>query len=76
MTKSVKIRRSWVEDRPGLIANPISHLRGEGADAVFVQQMAQRADRHLQQLGGPGLIAGGFSQCLDDVGLFKVVEVG
>jgi hypothetical protein len=42
---------------------------------VFVEEMPKRTHLHLQEFGGFGLIAGGFSEGFDDVGLFEVVEV-
>ena len=39
----------------------IPHLRGEVSDVVFVEQVSERADLHLKQIGGAGLIAGGLS---------------
>src|SRR5436190_23806733 len=52
-----------------------AHLRGEAANTVFIEEVTQGAHGHLQQLGSFCLVAGRFSESLDDVGLFEVVEV-
>ena len=52
-----------------------SHLRGDSADVVFVEQMAQRADAHSEQFGGFGLIAAGATERFENVGFFELVEM-
>jgi hypothetical protein len=42
---------------------------------VFIEQMSQGTDGHLQQFGCPGLIAAGLSQGLDNIGFFEVLEM-
>src|SRR5688500_14534928 len=37
--------------------------------------MPQGTDRHMQQLGCPGLIAARLSEGLDNIGLFEVLEM-
>ncbi len=54
----------------------VAHLGGEGADVVFIEQMAERPHLHLQKVGGAGLVAGGLAQSFDDIGFFKDFQVG
>ncbi len=55
---------------------PIPHLRREIADIMLVQQVPQRSDLHLKQIGGFCLVAGGDAQGFEDIGFFEVFEMG
>ena len=56
-----------------LIRSP--HLSGERPDVVFIEQVPEGANRHLEQFGCPRLIAPGFPKGLYDVGFFEVFQV-
>ena len=45
----------------------VAHLRRQCSDIVFVKQVTERADLHLEQVGSFGLVAGGFSERLDHI---------
>src|SRR5260370_35150141 len=53
----------------------IAHLGGQFADAMLVQQMAQRAHGHLQRTRGVCLASVGALQSFEHVSLFQLIEV-
>jgi len=51
----------------------IAHLRGVLANAVFVQQMTQRTDRHFQKVRRVGLVAVSAAQGFQHISLFQLI---
>ena len=56
-------------------ASFVAHLRGQPAHSVLVEQVTQRAYGHLEELCGVGLVSFGASEGLEQVSLFKLIEV-
>src|SRR5207302_7674779 len=69
----IRIGRATARNR--IRSSFITHLRGETADAVFVQQVAQRAHRHLQKTSCVGLIAVGPPERFHDIRLLQLVQM-
>ena len=42
---------------------------------MFIEEVAERTDRHLEQFCGPRLIAAGLPQGFDDIRFLQIIEV-